>query len=570
MKIRIIFLTILTYLFLNGCGDVLDVQDLNSLNSGYVWDDENLANSYLIDLYAALPGWPKENEKVHSDEMLGVFTAGLITEENESYICWPYDEIRKINILLQEIDDGSINEETRNVIKAQAKYLRAWHYFKMVMYHGGVPIIKEPQSLEDNLYVPRNSTKETFNFIIEDLDYAITNLPDRYQGNDFGRIDKSISLALKGKALLYEASPQYHPNNPYDNSYWQEAYDVNKEAVSFLESKGFGLYNSYSDIWLDKENKEVVMPVRFTESYFAADVTNYIRGRREDIVRPYSVGLRGTRIEVPIWQLVESYPMKDGFKPSDANSNYTYNLQSYWENRDPRFDDVIVYNGSFYEGGKDTDRRQYTDLDVAKQSDGYLAVAGFYNKKALDLSLGRSQLRNNATDWIEIRFAEVLLNLAETACETGHENEAIDILKQIRERAGIEAGSNEMYGLKENISREELRDAIILERRIEFAFEGKRFWDLRRTRRFAEINEMEKKGCKPTLKAGLDPNDGKTWLLRPKDFTYEILPYDRIDFVNYVPDKYYFFPIHQKELEKNPELEQNNGWAGGTFDPTIQ
>ncbi len=569
MKLRFIFLTILTYLFINGCGDVLDVQDLNSLNSGYVWDDENLANSYLIDLYAALPGWPKENAQVHADEMLGVFTAGLITEENENYICWPYDEIRKINILLQEIDDGTIDEETINIIKAQAKFLRAWHYFKMVVYHGGVPIITVPQSLEDDLYVQRNSTKETFDFIISDLDYAIANLPDRYQGNDFGRIDKSISMAFKAKVLLYEASPQYHPDNPYDNSYWELAYTKNKEVKEFLESMGFGLYQCYKDIWFDEGNIEVIMPIVFTESYFAADPENYLKGRREDIVRPYSVGLRGTRIEVPIWQFVESYPMKDGYKPGDANSNYTYDQQTFWENRDPRFYDVIVYNGSFYEGGIDPNRRQYTDELVAAAADGYYAVAGFYNKKALNLTLGRADLQDNGTDWVEIRFAEVLLNFAETACETEHLNEAVDVLKQIRKRAGIESGNNGMYGLNESMSREELRDAIMLERKIEFAFEGKRFWDLRRTRRLAEIDQMEKEGCLPTLKPGLDPDDGDTWLLEPEDFTYEILPYDRKEYINFVPDKYYFFPINQNELEKNPNLEQNKDWSGGTFDPTI-
>ena len=570
MKIRIIFLTIVVTLFFSGCGDVLDVQDLNSLNSGYVWNDESLANGYLIDLYAALPGWTKESEQVHADEMLDVFTEGLITEENTNYIYWPYVEIRKINILLQEIDDGTIDDEAKDIIKAQAHFLRAWHYFKMGVYHGGVPIIKEPQSLEDNLFVQRNSTQETFDFIIEELDNAISNLPDRYTGNDFGRIDKSVSLAFKARVLLYEASPQYHPNNPYDNLYWQEAYIVNKEAVEFLQSKGFGLYHSYKDIWTAEGNKEVIMPIVFTDSYFAANTQNYLRGRREDLVRPYSVGLRGTRIEVPIWQLIEAYSMKDGYKPGDPNSAYTYDLQTYWENRDPRFEDIIVYNGSLYEGGKDPDRRQYTDLDVAKQSDGYLAVAGFYNKKALNLTLGKSDIRTNGTDWVEIRFAEVLLNFAETACETGHQSEAVDVLKQIRQRAGIEAGSNSMYGVKENMSRVELRDAIMLERRIEFTFEGKRFWDLRRTRRFAEINGLEKKGCKPTIKDSNRIPEGKTWLLKPEDFSYEILPYNRIDYINYVPDKYYFFPIYQKELEKNPELEQNNGWAGGTFDPTIQ
>lgn len=569
MKSIFILFIVSAFLFLSACQDVLDVKDLNSLNSGYVWEDENLANHYLINLYSSLPGWPKENSKVYADEMLGVFTQGIITAENSDYFYWPYDQIRDINVLLNEIDKGSIEEDTRNIIKAQARFLRAWHYFKMVVYHGGVPILTKPQSLDDDLYCPRNSTKETFDFIISDLDYAIENLPNKYRGADLGRIDKSISLAFKAKVLLYEASPQYHPDDPYNNQYWQVAYSVNKEAKEFLESQGFGLYDSYKDIWADEGNNEVVFPVVFNESYFSSVNNSYIKGRREDLIRPYSVGLRGTRIERPIWQLVKAFPMKDGYQPGDAGSAYNYDLQTFWENRDPRFYDIIVYNGSFFNGGKSPDRRQYIDNVVAKQTDGYMIVAGFYNKKALDPTLSKGSLRYNGTDWVEIRFAEVLLDFAETACETGHENEAVEVLKQIRQRAGIEPGSNAMYGLKENMSREELRDAIMLEKRIEFAFEGKRFWDLRRTRRFNEIDQMEKEGCLPTLKLGLDPNDGKTWKLKPEDFTYDIEVYNRIDYKNYVPEKYYFFPISKDELDKNPNLKQNQDWPGGDFDPTI-
>ena len=563
-------IALIAILFFIGCTKVLDVQDLNSLNSAYVWDDENLADSYLIDLYAALQGWPKMDQKVFSDEMLGVFTPGLINEENDDYFYWPYDEIRKINILLTEIDKGSINDEIKNKIKAQAHFLRAWHYFKMVVYHGGVPIIEKPQSLEDNLYVARNSTKETFNFIISDLDYAIDNLTDRSDASELGRIDKSISKAFKARVLLYEASPQFNPGNPYDNSFWANAYAVNKEAKEFLESQGFGLYEDYNNIWADEGNKEVVFPVVFTEGYFSSGTNLYLKGRREDLIRPYSVGLRGTRIEMPIWQLVQAFPMKDGFVLGDSNSKYSYDLQTFWKDRDPRFYNIIAYNGSLYNGGISSERRQYTDRDVATQSDSYsIMCAGFYNKKALNLELGKGELQKNGTDWVEIRFAEVLLNFAETACETGHENEAVDALKQIRQRAGFVLGSNGLYGIKENLSREELREAILAERRIEFAFEGKRFWDLRRTRNLSLIDGLHKQGCKATIKDPERISEGKTWKLLPEDFSYEVEDYIYQDYIMSVPEKYYFFPILKIETERNSNLEQNLGWSGGTFDPTL-
>ena len=107
----------------------------------------------------------------------------------------------------------------------------------------------------------------------------------------------------------------------------------------------------------------------------------------------------------------------------------------------------------------------------------------------------------SSTDWIEIRFTEVLMNYAECAAENGKLDEAYGVLKRIRQRAGIEAGSNGMYGLKANMSHDEMIAAIMLERKIEFAYEGKRYWDLRRRRMFAsEMNGTRRHGLLPKLK----------------------------------------------------------------------
>ena len=126
-----------------------------------------------------------------------------------------------------------------------------------------------------------------------------------------------------------------------------------------------------------------------------------------------------------------------------------------------------------------------------------------------------------------------------------------------------------MYGLPASMSKTEMRAAIYRERYLEFPFEGKRFWDLRRTRRLSEIDSLTKHGLLAQLKPGLDPTD-RTKVFTPSDFTYSVS--DLI--VNgpktmFVPDTYYFFPISQGEIEKNPKLEQNKAW-GGNFDPTLQ
>lgn len=561
-----IFLTIL-FLTINSCEKVLDVENLTVFSTEAVWDDQKLVEAYLADCYAAgLPGgWPVNNGD-WADESGGIHGEVDVQTSTGTFKYWPYNSIRKFNILLEEIDKGDLSVEFKEGAKAQIYFLRAFQYFKAVIHHGGVPIIKKAQLLTDDLMVPRSSTSECFSFILEDLELAISSLPDKSSGVDYGRIDKAAALSFKGRVLLFKASPQFNPTNPYDNSYWDDAYTANKVAKDQLEAWGYGLVSDYDDIFLTERHNEAVLPVIFMNP----GKTN---GRAEHGVRPLSESRNATGYDQPIWELVSSYPMKDGKMPG-ISSNYSYDVQSYWENRDPRFYSTIIYNGAICPLGVSADRRQYNDCTVGNVLDGFCPIAdyprtGFFCNKGLDQSLTDANAELNEVDWLEIRFAEVLMNYAEAANETGHPVEAIAVLMQIRERAGIEPGTDEAYGLDQGMTRDEIRDAIYHERYIEFAFEGKRFWDLRRARRLhTKIDNMRKHGLQPTLKAGLDPFADVNYL--PKDFDYEVRePFYKGVSIMYTPEKYYFFPILKDEMEKNPELEQNIGWEGGTFDPTL-
>ncbi len=549
-----------------GCNNdsFLNLNNPQAYNPGDVWNDEKLANAYLVDLYSSLPGWPTDQSN-YSDEGAGILAEGAVDPNGSGFKYWPYSVIRKINILLQDINGGSLPADKVETIKGQAWFLRAFHYFRAVTYHGGVPIIRVPQLLTDSLNVARNSTKECFDFILQDLDSAIQALPDRYTGNDFGRIDKAAAMAFRGRVLLYEASPQFNPANPYTNSYWPEAYAANKSAREFLEGLGFGLYPDYGGIWMEEQNQEDVMTVVYMNP-------GKLNGRQEHCVRPLTQSKDCTGSDNPSWNLVASYPMADG-KPPGTSAKYAYDLQTFWKNRDPRFAATIAYNGAVFPLGVSADRRQYTDIQVGGLDDGFgpgehYNRTGFYCRKGIDNSLSQAQVGLNAVDWVEIRFAEVLLNFAEAANETGHPDEALAVLKQIRQRAGIEAGGDNMYGLASGMSTSDLREAIYLERQIEFAFEGKRFMDLRRTRRLGELNGETKYGLLAQLKPGLDPTD-HTQTYLPEDFTYSVSEL----FVSgpkkmYTPDSYYFFPISETEMQKDPALEQNKDW-GGSFDPTL-
>lgn len=475
---------------------LLNLSNPNAYNPGQIWDDQNLANAFLTDLYAStMPNWPV-NQGSNDDESAGILGPNAVTPTNGAFQYWPYSTIRGINILLTSIDGGTLPLNVREAMKGQAYFLRAFSYFRMVKRYGGVPIIKVPQKITDSLDVARNSTSECFDFIVQDLDSAIALLPNRYTGGDFGRIDKAASMAYLGRVLLYKASPQFNPSNPWDNSYWQNAYNANKMAVDSLESWGYGLYPNYAGIWLNQPNQEDVL----TTVYINPGKTD---GRQEECIRPLTVSKNCTGDDQPIWALVSSYPMKDGQQPGQS-SQYSYNTQTFWENRDPRFYATIIYNGELMPWGGDATNRQYTDLQVGGLDDGFgpgqnYGRTGFYCLKGLQVSLPQSQVSLNSVDWPEIRFAEVLLNFAEAANETGHPDEALAVLKQIRQRAGIDPGTDGMYGLQQGMDREQLRQAIHFERYLEFAFEGKRFWDLRRWRELSMINGIKKYGLEATL-----------------------------------------------------------------------
>lgn len=564
---RITYLLIIgSLLFFISCKNnrFLNLSNPNAYNPDQIWDDQNLANAFLTDIYAStMPNWPV-NQGNWADVSSGILGPNAVTPTNGAFQFWPYSTIRKINILLTSIDGGTLPGNIKSVMKGQAYFLRAFNYFRMVKRYGGVPIIKVPQKITDSLNVSRNSTSDCFNFIVQDLDSAIALLPNRYTGSDFGRIDKAASMAYLGRVLLYKASPQFDPSDPWDNSFWQDAYNANKMAVDSLESWGYGLYPDYAGIWLNQPNQEDVL----TTVYINPGKTD---GRQEEGVRPLTVSKNATGDDQPIWALVSSYPMKDGEEPGQS-SQYSYNIQTFWENRDPRFYATIIYNGELIPWGGNASNRQYTDLQVGGLDDGFgpgenYGRTGFYCLKGLQVSLPQSQVSLNSVDWPEIRFAEVLLNFAEAANETGHPDEALAVLKQIRQRAGIDPGVDGMYGLQQGMNRVQLRQAIHFERYPEFAFEGKRFWDLRRWRELSVINGIQKYGLEATLKSGFQPVKDNSLL--SQDFNYavtELITSGPKEMS--VPDSYYFFPISETEIEKDPKLQQNNTW-GGTFDPTL-
>lgn len=574
--------------------DTLDIDNLETYDESMVWHDANLASAYVNNLYAeCFTNWSVSADG-NSDILTGMpWYLGTITETGSSYKKWTYTEIRHINEAIKRLEASTeLDKSLANNLLGQAYFMRAYMYYWMVLHHGGVPYIKVPQDKDkDDLFVKRNTTPECFQFMVEDLDKAISMLPAKIAGSssDYGRIDQCFAKAWKAKTLLLKCSPQFNPTHPYDNAYWSEAYAAAKEAYDFCVANGIALTERYADIWLQEQGPEVVFPVVNKNPNRVSDWAS--------ATRPASIS-RGVNQSNPTWEFVKDFPMLDGKRFDDPSGKYYVGdenalLKSFWKNRDPRFNQVLFYNGSEYPvAGKPSGYRQYNALGISNADDQYGinpaahtnavnndVYSGFYNYKAADMTLTQATVLTYDIDYILMRFAEVMFIYAEAANETGHSDVAIDMLKQIRKRAGIEAGADGLYGLSVG-SREAIRKAILDEREIELCYEGHRFWDLRRTRNMMKLAGWTKHGIEAIAinpdGTDMDLNEARektnNYELTTGDFRYIIhqVPYTEAaerEFV--IEESFYFFPIQKVNLDENPNLEQNNNW-GGTFNPTME
>ncbi|KGE13380.1 RagB/SusD family nutrient uptake outer membrane protein [Sphingobacterium deserti] len=584
-----IFQILLASLLFASCSNTLSIEDLQSLDEEKVWNDPNLVNAYLSNLYTLFGNWNTQAD-IYSDQLVNVsFTTNLVTIQNATFKSWDYEEIRKINTAIERVaaSTGLSDDLKRNVI-GQALFMRAYVYFDMVKHHGGVPYVTVAQDLStDDLQVPRNSTKECFDLMVKDLDEAIAYLPKTIQKGsaDYGRIDGNFATAFKAKVLLYMASPQFNPTNPYSNAYWAAAHTANKAAYEQLLTEGYSLTADYANITLQEKGPEVVFAVINAYPNKTASWDNGVRPGSES---------RGPANAVPSWEFVQAFPMADGKMYNDPTGKYYRTddefLQRYWENRDPRFEKSIVWNGKLYEVSRKVGKRQYTSLGLADALDDFginpnagvsstnlSRYSGFFILKNSRLSLLQTEVQTQYDiDFVLMRFSEVLLNYAETANEMGDFATAMALLQQIRQRAGIEPGDDGMYGISAS-TREQLREELLAERNIEFCFEGHRFWDLRRLRKLDLLDGMIKHGVEAIA---VNPNGTDMGLTMAKQladnyqlvesqFRYSILQVPNVgEKVNRVPETFYFFPIQQSVMDRSPKVEQNSNW-GGSFNPTL-
>jgi hypothetical protein len=575
------------------CKKGLDYQNTNAISPDNVWKDPAMIGAFLNDIYAGLmPGWGfdgnSSDEGYNGVKTLGNYQRGIISVDATTSAL-NYGSIEKINFFLDNISQvGStvLLDNVKTQYVGEAKFWRAWAYWNMVRNIGGVPLILKAQKETDSLFVPRNKTSECVAQIVKDLDEAIAALPGKYTAaSDYGRITKTAAMAFKGQVLLWYASPLFNPTN--QTARWQAAYDANKAAKEYAESQGFGLFANYRNIWYTERNKEVIM----VRQYINPGSTNSM-----NLIRPIPLTKDNTNNNQPVFSLLMAYPKRDGspmqFDKNLLANDAAYNEQfmtDFYTNRDDRFYATIFFGGTPYptpdevspvyvKGNSFWDVWRYDGTKyVSAMANIHSGMTGggqtgFWDRKGLDTTLVAALYAQGQTDWPVIRYAEVLMNFGEAANELGgHQAEALDVLKQIRQRAGIAAGGSGNYGITAS-TQVEFRDAYIKERQVEFAFENKRLPDLRRWKRYDILNtQMYKSSIYAVMKDAVTVLPSENILNAATRVKFKAVFIENLDndasykFNLDLNHWFYAIPPSQIAASKN-KIMQNSEW-GGTFDP---
>ena len=557
-----IFITCAAILaFFSSCSSILDKEDLSSISEEQVWVDETLTTAFLNALYVSIPSWDTTVADA-SDEATGGggWVDGTTTPDNMSDTqdsaptwYWPYKNIRNCNIFIQNAQNPdlcTIDRDLANRLTYEARFIRAYLYFEMVKRYGGVPLITVPQELTDDLFVKRTSTKDCFDFIINELKACAEGLPASFSGDNLGRVTKGAAKAFLGRVLLFRASPQFNPSN--NAEHWQTAYNYNKETLDYLIGQGHALYSDYGKLFLEEMNQEVIFAIRYE---------NPTRTHTRDAkCRPITFSMNNTGGNHPTQEVIDRFPTVDGkiYTYTDWKKDGNNDIFTLWQNRDKRFYATVVYQGiTYFNTVMELNENAQNDYAYGKNMG---SRTGYYSKKGIDESISISDCQKSGTDYIDIRLAEVMLNYAEAAVEVGKQGEAFEMLKQIRERAGINETSSDpelkgkVYGLNPNMNQSEMREAVREERFIELLFEQKRMWDLRRWMIYDKLMVGQEK------RHALVMN-------KQTDGTYTTYLFDRDNTPMIAKQNMYFLPIKRSELSNNPNLEQTKGWENGTFDP---
>lgn len=575
-KIKGIVISAATVLLLASCGDRMDYKEYNVYDKDYIEQNFIRIGGFMTNLYnvvdydfgnfssgAMLASASDESEYSQVGNAIEDFYNGAWSPSNAKENLpsgWTkmYQGIATANAFLDEFQDATFSELDLNAdyqaqmhryknYQYEARFMRAYYYFNLVKTYGGVPLIDRVMTAEEVNQLERSSTDDIFKFIISECDaikdVIVANYSDLGQyalsAEETGRADRLAVLALKARAALYWASPLFNPSN--DSERWHQAALYTKQLIEACETRGKGLTANYEDLWKNNAYntatiaKEIIFGRRYN-STSAGD--HVVEGYN------YPVGVEGgTGGNCPTQNLVDAYDMKNGMAIDETGSGY--DSSNPYANRDPRLAATVAKNGDVWPTYQKAALQTWQG-GVNAEPQTNATPTGYYLKKLCNgsISLASNSTVQNATHmWLTFRMGEFYLNYAEavfrylgSADATTSElpMSAREAANKTRQRAGV----GEFAAGMDNAT---FWTRYQKERMVELAFEGHRFWDVRR---WKEADKFLKSITEMKLTLG---DDGT-------------INYARNTVSRQWDDKMYLFPIPQTELMKNPNLTQNPGW----------
>ncbi len=490
----------------------------NALNNVY----NRMYNSSMFFYNEAL----SDNAVTRAGVGSGAIASGNFTPTLQSFLDdWGYfyTGIKAANIFLDNVDKNTTLEPAvKERMKAEVRFIRAFHYSRLMNWWGDVPLIKTDLTPDEAKTIGRSPRAEVLEFILEELDAAAAILPSKaqYANSDRGRITKAAAKALKARVLLYEGNRMS---------------DVAAICEDLMNNTGengsYGLVSNYSDIFTvaNEYNNEVILDLQY--------VPNLKTWGEYIDFAPISAGARGTAM-APTQELVNSYRMLNGKKIDEAGSGFDPN--NPYANRDPRLKATVVYNGATWKNANGSTQMIYikpkSDPDPAAKNEykpsGQGTPTGYYWVKYYDPTAVAGF--NSGLNLILIRYADVLLMYAEAKNALGQMNEEVwnKTIRALRVRAGFTDPAALSFPSTD------LTEIIRNERRSEFAMEGLRIDDIRRWKIAEDVLDGWAHGAQYE-----DPSIDNGFI--------------RAQLRAFNPERHYLWPIPAAEIGKNSNLTQN-------------
>lgn len=545
--------------FCCACSDFLTYSEVSETDEGMVYSDFDRARSLLVNIYAQIPNgldvydgamlacacdeaeyaWPSNT--VHN------FFNGAWSPTVPMSSTWvnSYAAISDANYFLEILSNFDFSEYENNEDYAEqmtrfgyyeyeARFLRAYFYFELVRTYGDVPLVTHTISPKEANSMSRTPKKIVFDFIEDECDFIADALPNSYRSQPYaetGRATRLAVLALKARALTYAASPLFIEPGEDVTQAWRRAAEANLEVIRECEANGIQL-SAYSELW--GENAHTA-----SEAIFQRRVSN----QRAFEATNFPIGVEGGNSgNCPTQTLVDAYRMQDtGLLWNEPGSGY--DEANPYAGRDPRFALTICYNGT-------TSWPAYNSSPIEIYYGGLngqpilgATPTGYYLKKFCDVSvdLRPGHETNKRHTWTVFRLGEFYLNYAESLANyfqnpdrtnSDFSTSATGMLNKLKQARSMPAvvtnGSLDMFlGYYEN------------ERMVELAFEGHRFWDVRRWKKGEDASDVT------FMNISLESGQMK---------------YERVEMSRPWDDKMYFFPIPKAQINLNPNLVQNEGW----------